>query len=764
MPVDTQFSFSGGEVNPSIYGRADLQKFDVSCRTLKNMIVHPEGGASNRPGMRYVGAVHDSSRKTRLIPFRFNNEQTYVLEFGHQTMRVFKDEALVFEPAVNITAITQANPCELTIGSHTYVAGQEVYISGIVGMTELNGGFYRINSATATTITLEDIFGNNIDSTGYTSYTSGGAAEVAPVFTTVYDEDDLFKIKFTQRADTLTVTHPDYSDMYDVTRTDHHLWTVTAVSFTPSITAPTGLGVSAGTGTSITREYVVTVIDGDTGEESVASSSVSASSDLDTVDVVNSLSWSTVSGAGSYNIYCDDTNSGVYGYIGNATDLTFDDIYIEPDYTKTPPETNNPFNGSDNIPQSLTYHQQRRMYAGTNNKRNTFFASRIGQFTNMNTSAVTQADDSIEFNIVSDDVHEIHDMLSVKGLFLFTSSGVWEIATGESLVFSQDNISSEDQESWGVSSTVRALKVGNSMLYAQDGERVVRDLQYTFESDGYSGDELTLLAKHMFKNRKIKDWAYARDPDSIIWCVMDDGTVNALTYLRKHQVWAWHRHETEGVIESVASIPETTSEYGVYFVVKRTVNGQDMRYVERLAPREITNLEDAFIVDSGLSYSGSPTSTVSGLNHLEGETVSILADGGVETQAVVTDGSITIANAASTIHVGLPYTSDLETIGIDLTALNGYGDSIARKKCVKIVKLRLKDSVGLKIGSDADNLEEYKPDAVEADSAQSFINGVIEKTISPAWDHDGTVFIRQTDPLPLTILNIMPEVTVVPNP
>lgn len=940
--VNKQLSFTGGEVSPALYGRADLQKFDSSCRTLLNMIVHVEGGASNRPGLEFIDAVHDSSETTRLIRFRFNTEQTYILEFSDFVFRVIKDGAYVLNSAVSITAVTQANPVEVTIGAHSLIVGQEVFVSDVGGMTELTDGFYRINSVTATTITLEDIFGTNINSSAFTAYTSGGTTEAIPIFDTFWPQADLARLKFTQSADVLTVVHPDHNSIYDITRTDHDVWTVTAEDFIPGITAPTGFSATPGPSSgTIVRDYVVTAIDDDTGEESLPSTADDATNDLSVTANLNVCTWTLVTNASKYNVYCDDNASGVFGFVGKASTNNFEDNFIIPDYTKTPPETRSPvfisesfvitgatqadpcvltitagdrtpavgdqvdvsevvgmteLNGNtyfvkaststtidledkegtsldssgftaygsagvalvseqDNSPRCVTYHQQRRVYAGPDNRPSTFFTSRIGLFSNMNVSAIVQDDDAITFNVVADDVNEIRDMKSQKDLFLFTSSGVWRIVTGESLVFSADNISAEEQESWGVSN-IEALKIGQSFLYVQDGERVVRDLQDTLEANGFSGDELTLLAGHMFEERQIIEWAYARDPDSIIWCVMDDGTVNALTYLRKHQIWAWTHHTTDGLFKSVASIPETTSEYGVYFVVERTIEGttgsaSTMRYVERLHNRNLFDIKDSFFVDSGLSLDSPVTisgatqanpvvitatahgfsdtdlidhsdikgmtelngnrykianktantyeltdtddnnidgtgftvyksagkarkavTTVSGLEHLEGEAVSVLADGGTShnpldddlTTKTVSNRSITIANAASRIHVGLPYTSDLETIGVDLTAINGLGGALARIKSNPFVKIRVRDSVGFKVGPSEDELEPYKPDGVLANEAQAFLNRVTEKSILPDWNHDGTVFVRQIDPLPLTVLNIMSEVLVLENP
>lgn len=814
------------------------------------MIVHVEGGASNRPGPEFTGAVSDSSKNIRLIPFKFNTEQSYMLEFGDLLFRVIKDGAYVMKAAVNITAITKANPVEITIGAHTLVSNQEVYVSSVGGMVELKDGFYRIQAVTATTIKLKDIFGVNINSTAFTTYTSGGTVEAVVQFTTSIPHTNLSLLKYNQNADVLTITHKDL-DMYNITRTAHDVWTVTTVSFTPGIAAPANLTATPSTAaTGIIRNYVVTAIDADTEEESVASNADNADHDLSASTLrTNDLAWNVVANASQYNVYCDDKASGIFGYIGAASTNAFEDNYIDPDYDKTPPETRTPLTGSNNKPRCITYHQQRRVYAGTNNNPSTFFASRIGLFTNMNVSAITQADDAITFNVIADDVNEIRDIKSQKNLFLFTSSGIWRIVTGDNLAFTADNISAEEQESWGVSN-VNVIKIGQSFLYVQDGERTVRDLQDSLEANGFAGDDLTILARHMFKTRKIVEWTYARDPDSILWCVMDDGSVNALTYLRKHQIWAWSHHTTDGLFKSVASIPELTTEYGVYFVVERKINSQTMKYVERLHNRDLLDIKDSFFVDSGLSLDipiaitnitltnpvvvtvntstltngdlvdiadvngttelngnrykvANKTGTtieltdvdgnnidgtgftayidigklrkavtiISGLEHLEGENVSVLADGGVAHNPLnpnldiktVVNGSITIKDAASRIHVGLPYTSDLENIGVDLTALLRFKGSSAKRKAISVVNIRVQDSAGMLIGTSADDLEPYKPEAVEANKGQSFINTIIEKNFAPHWNHDGTVFIRQIDPLPMTILSIMPEVTVVEN-
>jgi hypothetical protein len=230
-----------------------------------------------------------------------------------------------------------------------------------------------------------------------------------------------------------------------------------------------------------------------------------------------------------------------------------------------------------------------------------------------------------------------------------------------------------------------------------------------------------------------------------------------MTYNRRQKIFAWHQHDTDGEFESVATIPEG-DEFGVYFVVKRDIEGEPRRYVERFRSRRFPSQEEVFIVDSGLSYNGPATDTVSGLDHLEGKTVSILADGGPAPQQTVQNGQVSITDPAKKIHVGLPYNCDLEPVGVDL---NQSAEAMGRKKSISVLRVRVEETVGIFAGPDANNLQEYKQRSAEPyGEPVAPETGVIEMNIVPQWKHDASVFIRQSEPLPITVLGIVPEVKV----
>ena len=204
-------SFVAGEISPRLEGRTNLEKYRNGLSELTNMVVMPHGGVTRRPGTEYLGEVKDSSVKTRLIPFQFKTSDTYILEFGDQVMRVYRDDLSVLESSSkSITGATKANPVVITSSSHGLSNGDEVYIDGLGGMTEVNNRNYLVANVTTNTFRLQNLFGENIDGTGFTAYTSGGSATKIYEETTPYAAADIFDLRFAQSADVMYIVHPSY--------------------------------------------------------------------------------------------------------------------------------------------------------------------------------------------------------------------------------------------------------------------------------------------------------------------------------------------------------------------------------------------------------------------------------------------------------------------------------------------------------------------------------------------------------------------------
>lgn len=765
MTVDVQVAFGAGLLSRALWGRADLSKYDSGCKTLTNMLVAPEGGALNRAGTRFMLPLKDQTKLSRLIPFKFNAQQAYMLEFSHLTMRIIRNGGYVLEPSKTVTGATKANPGVITSVAHGFSNGDMVSFASVGGMTQLNGRTFQIDNVTADTFTMKNVFGVAVNTTNWTTYTSGGTVARVATIASPYADTDLALLKFTQSKDTMTLTKVDQlsgTDMEErrLVRTDHHVWTFSIPTFAPTQVAPASATATAtvATGTlGVFYEYQVTAINDATGEESLPATTTSVENNLDTAGNYNTITCPATTGATKFNIY--KLTNGIYGFIGQSAGAgaSFKDDNIEPDAGDTPPATRNPFSGAGNRPACATYHQQRLVRGSSLNNIQTFEMSQIGLFNNMSVSSPAKASDAISWTINDTEANEIRHMRAYKkDLFLFTSGGVWAAVTGgEPLKL--DTLSVDRQENWGCSH-VPPLLIGSEFLFVQDDDATIRNTKYSFQDDTYVGDELNILARDLFENRTVKEWAFARDPFRVVWVVMSDGKLLGLTYVRDQNMFAFHYHETDGEVESVGSIPEGR-EYAVYLVVKRTINGQTMRYVERMASRRFTDIKDQYFVDCGGTYTGTPVATITGQDHLEGKTISILADGGVEPQQVVTNGSFTITNAAGTIHWGLPYNSDLQPVGVDLGA---NADAMSVKKSISDILVRVRDTVGLFAGPsfDADELIEYKQDADNQiyGSGVSFTNGVLPMSLTPDWSYDASVCIRQSNPTSLHVLGIIANV------
>jgi hypothetical protein len=674
-----QPSFGKGEVSPSLYGRIDLSSYSIGAKIIENFLVARSGGLVNTPGTQFIGEVKDSSKRTRLIPFSFNTEQTYILEFGDLYMRVIKD-----------------------------------------------GGYV-----------LDD-------------------SDVVYEIVTPFLEAELSLLKYMQSADVMTINHRSHPQS-ELTRTGHAAWTLTVPSFTPVVTPPAISSAVFNTGeTGQTYQYEATSVAVDTAEESLPSSAISGTGPTDAN--WNAGEWMTLtgtapSGVDKINIYKND--NGIYGFVGQAAvsagAWTFNDIKINPDPLDAPQEQKFPFDGAGKYPQCSTYYEQRSMYGGSLNRPQGFDMSQSGQYHNFNMSTPLKDDDAISRNIAALQVNEIRHFVPLRDLLILTSGGIWTLsAGGNSDVITPSSISVRIQSSLGVSH-VPPITINDAVIVVQDKGSIVRDLGYSFQSDNYVGSDLSIISSHIFEGNAITEWAYASVPYSIVYAVMSNGIMATMTYMREQELIAWTRQVTDGLYESVASISEG-SEDAVYVIVNRTINGEQKRYVERFASRIVNDPADAFFVHCGLTYVGEPVSHLTGLDHLEGCEVVILCDGNVLPRQTVTDGGVSLPVSGSKISIGLPYTSELESLPIGDTQ-GGIGK---RKKTVKL-RARVERSRGMWVGptrSDSD-MTELKRDEFWSNNLKT---EEIEILTVPDNTEVATVIVQQRDPLPLSILALIPEV------
>lgn len=765
-----QPSFSAGEVAPATYARVDLARYYTALKTCRNFVVLPEGGAQNRSGTRFITEVKDSNARTRLIPFQFSTEQTYILEFGNLYIRFIS------------------------------MGGQVV--SGAVPY------------------------------------------EIVSPYTTAQLPD----LKFTQSADVLTIVHPDHPPR-ELSRLAPTNWTLTAITFEPGIAAPTGLTATAragGTGDTTEYQYKVTAVSGisEGSVESWASNTATVNS-FDNKPGAT-LAWTAVAGADHYNVY-KNKSSGVFGFIGQSAGTTFNDINITPETDNTVPIGYNPFADGNN-PSVVGYYQQRMAFAASLANPQTVWMSRTGDFHNFGYSDPNKDDDGIEFVIASRQVNKIRHLVSLRELLAMTSGAEIAITGSSDSGITPANVSAVEQSYFGTSDVIPAI-YANTALYIQARGGKLSTLAYNYVSDGFQPQDVSVLSSHLLRGYTIQDQAFALAPNGVLWMARNDGMLLGFTFLPDQQVYGWSWHDTDGQVESVASVPED-DEDALYMIVRRVINGVPKRYIERMATRQLTKygtgdfwFDRAFFVDCGLTYDGrrtgaavltggtdwqfpnqltltvgtatfdagmvdrsvimygggtatsigeiltvritafiSPTvvtvepqtvvpqslrgvpatrwglaaTSVSGLGHLEGKTVSMLGDGNVIPQQVVAGGTVSLDSPTLVVHVGMPITGDFETLDITLQNNQSF---LGNKKRINQVVVLCQESRGIFAGPDADHLDEFKQRAGENYGEPiELLTGRAEMDIQCQWDSSGRLFIRQSDPLPLTILGVIPNV------
>lgn len=716
----TQKSFTGGELSPSLHARNDLAKYSNGLKKLLNGFVRAEGCVSNRAGLEVVCEVKYSNRPTRIIPFSFNTEQTYIIELGNKYARFIKDGGQIVYP----------NPVGVIDGGNANSNYNTI----------LDGG------------SAEGTYNNIVDG-GKADYHNAGL----PVETVMpYADKDLFMIKYGQNADVLTLCHNFY-ETRELARTSHYDWQLSKLISQAEIAPPTSVTAKwTGKTDKTTREYsyIVTAVANDTYEESGRSQVAKATGHMEsdwTTSEYMTITWAAVSGAAEYNIY--RAVNGIYGFIGTAVGTSFKDDKIEPDLNSTAPITKDPFSGG-NYPACVNYFQQRKLFGCLKNAPQTLVTTQTGTENNFNISRPLVASDSINIRLSEKEVNEIRHLIGLNDLIVLTSGAEWKL-NGSDGTFSAASPPLCVPQSYYGCSHIQPCVSGNMVLFVQAGGSVVRDLGYEYVSDSYNGDELTIFASHLFENKQVVDMAYSKEPYRILWCVMSDGTVNALTYNKKQEVAGWHKHTTDGEFESVAVIREGFEDV-VYFVVKRIINGQVKRFIERMHSRLIDNAEDGFFVDCGMKAEfENEVTRITGLNHLEGKEVIALADGGVQTGLKVRNGIVNLKMPAKKIAVGLPYTFELETLNIEGENTHGLKKLVSAAN-IKIEKSREDFFV---IGDDGTEIQNDR--SVDSVNDTGFLySGDVPVYPTANYSENASIRIKQPYPLPLTITSISAVVTI----
>lgn len=584
---------------------------------------------------------------------------------------------------------------------------------------------------------------------------------------TPYAGADLAELDYEQTADTVYLAHLSHAPS-KLLRHDITDWEVVSVTFGPTIGVPTGLAATAHSPNTdadngnaayfpLDQTYVVTAVNDDTDQESRASSSVTVNNDLSLKRNYNALTWSAVTGATRYNVYKAE-ESQFYGYIGTTEQLSFTDNNIGPALDKAPPQAYDPFPGAGDYPSSVTLSQQRSIWGRTANVPHGIWGSRTNQLESMDRSRPLRADDSFSLAIAGGKVNAVNHMVTTSSLVALTSDAIFTVdGDGQGGAITANSAPVVSRQNGRSASRLKPLVVDNVIFYTPAAGAAVRSIGYDFAINGLKTNDVTIFSPHFFEMHSIVSWCYAQEPRSMIWAVRDDGTLLCFTWEQEQNVWGWTECETDGLVKSVCNVFEG-GEDRVYFIVERVINGVTKRFVERLASHWWNDVADCCFLDCSVAATfDDPQSTFSGLDHLEGTTVSGLVDGVVVTGLVVTGGEVTLpANvpAGRKAVFGLPYSVAIETLPYRAN-IPGSGVNVGRSHNVGMAVLTLRDSRQIKAGIDADHLFSVKSRTTEAYATpDDLMNGDFIVNSDNAVRDYASVYIGQDAPLPLTLLGV----------
>lgn len=691
-----QTNFTAGELSPKLAGRVDISKYFNSAETLENQIVIPFGGAVRRSGTYFVAESKSSGKQCRLVPFQFSTTQAYIIEFGDFYCRFYKDSGQI--------------------------------VSG------------------------------------------GSAYEIS----TPYKESDLFDLEFAQSADTLYIAHKDYAPR-KLTRTGHTAWTLSKVDFingpymddnltnlllagsatTGSITVTASCPAWATTTVYRAGDYV-------TNSETTYICKTSHTSGTFATDLAEGY-WTAQAIAMFQPCHVGAFIRIKTGWVqitaySSATVVTALVRGTLADTGTTTDWAEGAFSAVRGYPRAVTFFEQRLFWGGTTNNPQTVWGSKSQSFEDHSVSEPVVDDDAVNYTIYSEQVNTIEWFMAAKTLHIGTSGGTYKMDSGSSAALSPTNVVVQRETTYAAAH-ILPKKIGNYIYYVQKDTRHIREISYQFQSDSYVAVDATILADHITESG-IKDIEYVQSPYNMLFCVRNDGEIAVLTREIEQEVTGWSRLVTDGDFESVASIPNGEEDQ-IWVVVNRTINGVTKRFIEYFKTLEFgDDQEDCYFVDCGLTYDGAAVTSISGLTHLAGETVQILADGAVHQSKVVpSTGIVTLDYSASVVHAGLGFTSKI----LQNKSEVGTTQQTSQGKIKRITKatIRFYKSLGCKYGSeDSQDRLPFRDSSMDMDAPPALFTGDKVVQFPVGYNRDGQVYIEQDQPLPLHILSIIPHISI----
>jgi Concanavalin A-like lectin/glucanases superfamily len=788
-------SFNAGEFTPRLWSRYELAKYKNACKTLTNFVPLAHGPVTRRPGFEYIAEVKDSSQNVRLIPFEFSEIDSYIIEFGNLYCRFYRNGGQIFTEDADTVLLLHCDG----VNNSTTITDSGATVHSITA-----GGNAKLSTLEKKFGPSALIFGGASDYLTIPDHADldFGSSEFTIDFWVNFSQfpsgsdNGVFYIQ----AD--DASHYQHFDIYEASAGNYNLRFIyddgsgsnfiIRVWESPSLNTWYHIALIRGWGGNA-NDFAITVNGSIIGEKETLTDDLSDLSEdanighsliltglkapiayLDEYRISTTARWTANFPVPTAQYPFGDDSGTVYTLVTTYTQNILDQLYFvqsadtmyivhenfvpkklvrsdhaswaisDVSFTNAPDEW-----GVADYPRTIDFYEDRLVFGGNPNNPDSVYTSDSSDYAVFTESEDPVASESVQLTLGA---QKINDILWVSGgrkLIIGTRGEEWWLSgpsDAEPLTPS-DHVAKRDS-AWG-SERIRPINIGDAIFYVQRNGKILREMRYDFGSDRYISTDMSVLAEHLTKTYKITQIAYQQHPYQILWCLREDGVLLSLTYLKEHDVIGWAKHTSgSGLFQSIAVIPGD-SEDELWTIIKREVDGSTVKYVERMKPFEWgSDLEDAFFVDSGLTYEGPAATEISGLDHLEGETLVGIADGIAVSDLIVDSGAITLDDAASKVHLGLSYTPEFETL--DVVHEDKEGTLQGEVGRIANIIIFLVNSMGGKFGPDSSTTESIPYD----DTTTPFTGWTNDLAFNEGSDKEKTVYITCDEPLPMEIAAI----------
>ena len=807
--------FTRGEINPLLHARIDVDPYHAGLKTCVNWLPLQEGGLRKRSGTSFIAEVKDSGKKTRLIPFIFSSNQAYVLELGDNMFRVCNSFGQVVDgggapveiatpwPENEIAALDFAQSADRLYVTHGDVPPREIsrYEDDVWSLDphQHEDGPYLPGNKTGTSLTVSDrgdivpFMTSNTAPSGTVDTGGGGTWQV-------FDNDEATAWTFSNPTpDWIAYALPageekictGYSIRAGKSNADFmpsawrfEGWDGSQYVPIDSRTAETGWVLDEIRHFSFPNDVAfskfrlyITQLNGQDGSSSayMATLRLKESGDAMTPVTITASAVTGINGDAGFKATDVGRHIRMRGSDGDwrwaRITAHIDALNVSarlygPVFMDTDPMLRwqlGAWSEETGWPAHVGFYRDRLVFARTDTQPQAIWGSKVSDYADHGVSSPLVDDDAIDLEILSGEINAINWLVEGRELMLGTTAATRTISPMDATKpLSASNVQQNRQSTFGAAE-VRPVQVGKALIYAGPYGHTLREFLYSLDVDGFITPELTILSSHLLKSG-VKELAYAQEPDAVIWIVCNDGSLVSLTYERDQKVVALARHQLGGVdavVESLAVIPGV-SHHEVWLCVSRTIGGATRKYIERLNPPfEDSEVEDGIFLDSAISYSGAPVSGLYGLGHLEGETVTALADGMVHAGLTVSGGQIFLPDgvSAARIHVGLAY----ESRAVTLPPSEGSRGGAVLGRSMRAVRViaDVYRSLGLMVGGASRQEAFLQRRAGEpTDQAAPPRTGPHSVSVSHSREEEGEITLLSALPLPALIrgLNIQYEI------